>query len=624
MSETPRAGTPNVHVLPDQVSRKIAAGEVIDRPYSVVRELLDNALDAAAGQIEIHLEEGGTKSIRVVDDGVGMSREDLELCFLPHATSKISTEGDLEEVSSLGFRGEALSSIATVSRLRITSARDNSGSGNRLAVDAGKIISLGPAPANRGTAIEVTDLFYSLPARKRFLKRASAETKMAHSTLLEKALPFPETGFRLFTDGRMKQFLPPADRVDRVLAGYPDLGDRRLLHRIEGRGERFSFEVVTPGLEMVRRDRKRLQVYVNGRRVWEYGLVQAVEYAFSDYIPGGLYPSAFVFLEVDPREVDFNIHPAKREVRFRSIREIHSTLTKTLREFLKQDLGKRGREGRVPFSSPELFETAHGGPQANPAKHTGTWSVADAGRAPGSGAAANREAGTDRGAGNGPGGHSPQSAGAGREYLRGEPRGEARSQPAFDLTRRFEVPSVVPESVTYLGQAMRLFLVGENADGIYLVDQHAGHERVLYERLRSAPRVQHLLVPVEIETTDEEAELLSSRRTDLAEAGIHVAPRNNATTWVLTAIPAVEGLEAHAFAETLHELSALPEELERDFYADLACKAAIKDGDTVDPQTGEALMREIFHLETPHCPHGRPLWLELSRDQLFHLIGRSL
>jgi DNA mismatch repair protein MutL len=595
---------PHVRVLSEQVSRKIAAGEVIDRPYSVVRELVDNAIDAGAATVEVHLEEGGTKSIRVVDDGAGMAREDLELCFLPHATSKIESEHDLEEVSSLGFRGEALSSIATVARLRITSAPDDSGSGNRLVVDGGRLVSLGHAPANRGTTVEVADLFYSLPARKRFLKRASAETRMSQTVLLEKALPFPDRAFRLFTDATMKLFLPADDLSGRVAAGYPDLGDRRMLHHIEGSGESFSFSVVTPGLDMVRRDRKRLQIYVNGRRVWEYGLVQAIEYAFSDYIPGGLFPSAFVFLEVDPHEVDFNIHPAKREVRIRNLRDIHARLTRTVKEYLKASLGRRSREGQTPISGPEL------------------WSAAEAARPPvgdrGHGASA---APGEADAGGGAGGGARGSAGL--AHTAGHRLPAERPREAFDLTRRFQVPEVAPSSVRYLGQAMRLFLVGESESGIYLVDQHAGHERLLYERLRSKPQVQNLLVPIEMSVSAEEDELLDSRRQELATAGI-VVERGEDGGWRLLAVPAVEGVDAEGLAETLRELSSVSAELERDFYADLACKAAIKDGDVVDTETGERLMQEIFRLETPHCPHGRPLWLELSREQLFHLIGRTL
>lgn len=585
------AGTARVRVLSEQVSRKIAAGEVIDRPYSVLRELTDNAIDAGAGTVEVHISEGGMKSIRVIDDGCGMSREDLELCYLPHATSKIETESDLEQVSSLGFRGEALSSVATVARLRISSAPDDSGSGHRLVVDGGRLVSLGPAPADRGTTVEVADLFFSLPARKRFLKRASAETNMCRSVLLEKALPFPQVVFRFFTDGAMKLFLPADDRIGRVAAAYPDLGDRRMLRAITGSGAGFSFEVVTPGLDMVRRDRKRLQIYVNGRRVWEYGLVQAVEHAFSDYIPGGLFPGAFVFLEVDPHEVDFNIHPAKREVRIRTLRDIHARLTRTVREHLKASLGSRAEGGQTPVAAPELWGSPGTDGAARTAAPDGMRPVAD----------------------------SPT----------GWPRPAAESGPAagartaFDLTRRFEVPEVAPQSVRYLGQAMRLFLLGEGARGIYLVDQHAGHERLLYERLRSQPQRQNLLVPIAMETSAEEDELLRARAAELARAGI-VVERSEEGSWQLTAVPAVEGIDAERLSQTLRELAGVSEELERDFYADLACKAAIKDGDVVDPETGARLMEAIFRLETPHCPHGRPLWLELSREQLFHLIGRTL
>jgi DNA mismatch repair protein MutL len=602
MSDTGGSSPRRVQVLSESVSRKIAAGEVIDRPYSVVRELIDNSLDAAARTIEVHVAEGGTKSIRVVDDGLGMSREDLELCYLPHATSKIRSEHDLEQVASLGFRGEALSSIGTVSRLRVTSAQDDSGSGHHLSVDAGRLISLGPAPASRGTTVEVHELFYSLPARKRFLKRPSAETKMARAVFTEKALPFNETAFRLFTDGAMKLFLPASDRAERVAAAYPDLGSANMLHSVSGSGDGFELEVLTPGMDLVRRDRKRIQIFVNGRRVWEYGLVQAVEYAFSDYIPGGLFPTAFVFLRVEPELVDFNIHPAKREVRMRNLRDIHARLTRTLNEFLKAGVGKRAREGQVPLDSPELW--------------------ADASRR---GHAAGEET-TRRGHPGGAEASQHPSSDSGRPARREaypSPDGLRGSVEAFDLTRRFEVPEVKPEQVRYLGQAMGVFLVGEGENGLYLVDQHAGHERVLYEQLRNAPSVQRLLVPVPIEVSAEEDELLRARQEDLARAAIEVAPVAEGG-WELTAVPAVDGIDAEKLARMLRELSGVSEELERDFYADVACKAAIKDGDAVDQATGERLMHAVFRLETPHCPHGRPLWLEISRGKLFHLIGRTL
>ncbi|MFP4638167.1 MAG: DNA mismatch repair endonuclease MutL [Spirochaetaceae bacterium] len=593
MGEPAAPEPPRIHVLPEQVSRKIAAGEVIDRPYSVIRELLDNALDADASHIEVHLEEGGSKAVRVTDDGAGMTKADLELCYLPHATSKIANERDLEAVGSLGFRGEALSSIATVARLRITSAPDDSGSGHRLVADGGSLVSLAPAPANRGTTVEVSDLFFSFPARRRFLKRASAETTMSQTVLLDKAVAFPGVGFRLFTDGKMKVFLPPDDPAGRILGAYPDLGDRRLLHTIDGEGPGLRFTVITPGLEMVRRDRKRIQVFVNRRRVWEYALVQAVEHAFSDYLPGGLFPNAFVFIEVDPGKVDFNIHPAKREVRLRNIREIHAQLVRRVKEYLGAEHGGSSRRGQLPVTEPEL-ETAR--PPSSP------WSVADS-----------------------PPSHEPPSHEPDkRSGTPGSGRADAgqAAPAAFDLTRKFDVPRPDTPSVRYLGQAMGLFLVGESEHGVYLVDQHAGHERVLYERLRSSPRVQHLLVPTTFETTAWEDELLTEHRQDLATAGV-VLERVHAGSWRLTGIPAVEGLDAQRLCESLRELSAAAE-IERDLFADLACKAALKDGDVVDEETGRRLMGEIFALETPHCPHGRPLWLELSREQLLHLIGRTL
>jgi DNA mismatch repair protein MutL len=369
--------------------------------------------------------------------------------------------------------------------------------------------------------------------------------------------------------------------------------------------------------------------------VWEYGLVQAVEHAFSDHLPGGIFPTAFVFLDVAPEEVDFNIHPAKREARFRNLREVHARLSRTVREFLKAHLGAARERGHVPVSEPDFWGTQGGGQESRSEGggrgHYGPspgWAAADrgSGGTPGSGVPGRANGGgtpgsgvpADRGSG-GPGWARGGAAPGGRSAGGTESAGSA----GFDLKRRFEVPEVVPEEVRYLGQAMRLFLVGENEGGIYLVDQHAGHERILYERLRNSPSVQNLLVPIEMETSPEEDELLEARATELGQAGIRTERREDGR-WVLTGVPAVDGVDAERLAENLRELSGVADELERDFYADLACKAAIKDGDVVDFETGARLMREIFHLETPHCPHGRPLWLEISREELFYLIGRTV
>jgi DNA mismatch repair protein MutL len=321
-----------VHILREEVSRKIAAGEVIDRPLAVVRELLDNALDAGARSVEVYLEGGGLERIRVVDDGQGMSREDLELATLRHATSKIEQEDDLAKVMTLGFRGEALASIAACARLTLTSLAAGGGSAYRLSIEGGRRLALEPATGVPGTTVDVAQLFFNLPARKRFLKSVAAESLGCRQAFLEKALPHPSVGFRLFVDGELRLFLPAQGARERVAAAVGL--DLQHLHAAEGKTTGARALVVAGRPELARRDRKFLHLYVNRRRIADYSLLQAAEYAFSQYVPGGSHPVAFLFLEVDPALVDFNIHPAKKEARFRNLAELRQLVIGTLRGLL--------------------------------------------------------------------------------------------------------------------------------------------------------------------------------------------------------------------------------------------------------------------------------------------------
>ncbi len=598
-----------VRILEDHVARKIAAGEVIDRPYSVVRELMDNALDAGARTIDVYTEQGGLRRITVHDDGAGMSEEDLKLCWRPHATSKVIAAEDLESVQTLGFRGEALASVAEVARLRITSVRRDADMGNRLEVHGGELIDLAPAHGDAGTTVEVRDLFYAMPARRRFLKRPAAESAMVRNVFIEKALPFPERAFRLYTDGALKLFLPPGDLQTRIATAFPDVGAAKALQEVTGTGEGFSLRILTTGPEYSRKDRKLIQTFVNHRRVWEFALVQAIEYGFSDYLPGGIRPIAFLFLEVEPSRVDVNIHPAKREIRFRNLPEIHQRVTRLLQEFLRQ------YALRFPGST-----GAGDAPGANTPKQPGfegdfAATPEDTSRPP-------REP------------RSPEwdRWDRGRRWDRQRHSWVAdrpsASQTPYSLGERFEPqPSrgsggTGAQGVRYLGQLFNLFLLAEYGDTLYIVDQHAGHEKVLFTRFHEQTQMQTLLVPVSIEVSAEENDILEARAGKLEALGIGIR-RRDATTWELHAVPAVPGIDAEALAEALRELAGTAEEVLRDLYATMSCKAAIKDGDPVDPATGQALLEEVFSLDNAHCPHGRPVWHEITREELFRLLGRT-
>jgi DNA mismatch repair protein MutL len=275
-----------IALLEDSVARRIAAGEVIERPASVVRELLDNAIDAGSQEISLYIEGGGIDRLRIVDNGMGMTGEELDLCWLPHATSKIRTVDDLNHVGTLGFRGEALSSVAACARMEIVSSTVQTGSAERLLIQGGRKVLREGTAGTKGTVIDVADLFYSIPARKKFLKRASAEGNQCRKTFLEKALPFPKVGFRFFQDGKMSLYLPPSDLKKRVLSAYTALGPDKLFTHLHDEEEGFSLDIIAGGPEIHRRNRQQIHIFANNRRIDEYAFVQAAEYGYD----GGTIP----------------------------------------------------------------------------------------------------------------------------------------------------------------------------------------------------------------------------------------------------------------------------------------------------------------------------------------------
>lgn len=333
-SVDPSPNRGRIKVLSEAVARRIAAGEVIDRPNAVVRELLDNSLDAGATQIDLRIAGGGNERVAVTDDGVGMDAEDLSKCYLSHATSKISSDRDLDQVRTMGFRGEALSAVAHVAKLDIRS-RPADGDGHRLVVHAGSVIALEPQACAAGTTVTVDDLFYQLPARKRFLKRAQSESAAVRSVMLDKALPFPDVSFRLFAQEEMRLHLPASSALERIALAYPNYLEPARMQELTTEGEGFRIQLFAGDPTDARNDRRALQVFVNRRRVWEYALLQAVEYAYQEYVHGGLHPIAYLFLDIDPQLVDFNIHPAKREVKIRCLSEVHRAVVHLLSGYLR-------------------------------------------------------------------------------------------------------------------------------------------------------------------------------------------------------------------------------------------------------------------------------------------------
>jgi DNA mismatch repair protein MutL len=617
--------TSRIRVLDTETAKRIAAGEVIDRPAAALRELLDNAIDSGAATITVEMSEGGIDSLRVVDDGSGMGREDLALSILPHATSKISTLDDLLSLSTLGFRGEALSSIAAVSRLAITSATDD-GEGWRLeSVPSGQPV-LTPATAQKGTAVSVRDLFASFPARKKFLKRAQAEAGVCKSVFVDKALAFPAVAFKLSSERGLQLILQRSGLLERVLAATSSSQNPELFRELLTSGEGFKGRIVAGLPAVYRTDRRHIQVFVNGRRVQEYGISQALEYAYKGTLPGGAWPFVYAYIEVDPSLADFNIHPAKKEVRIRNLDDIRAGLIRAIRDYL-------GTQGRLASN---LAVNSTGGAEAGPggSTHAGLFEAAEAERGYGNAFGMSSATG-DRDA------HLPSSLPAANSRTYHTPdHGERSSWQAIaDIARaardspdtkyqRTEAGDGTTAAnrgngrLRYLGRALGVFIAFEDGDELVLMDQHAAHERFLYEEIMSGRAVsQELLVPVVYEPESEaEDTYLAAHAEALAQAGFKLAREGSA--WVLEAAPA---MLPEAMTGSIFELVRArpdPAELVRETAAQAACKAAIKDGDELDETGAMALIRAAMELPEPRCPHGRPIWLRLSRDELFRAVQR--
>ncbi len=660
-----------VRVLDAAIARKIAAGEVIDRPAAVIRELLDNALDAGARSIDISIEDGGLRSMEVSDDGCGMTREDLLLCSLPHATSKIRREEDLLALESLGFRGEALGSIAAVAALEIITSTDGNGA---VCLNVGPAMSLpGPAdhkaaaagddpdgsdrpapPASgepappisgrhgltpwlsggyraRGTSVRVRGLFENLPARKKFMKRASSEAGHIYRTIVEKALAFPECAFRYRQDGSIKLVLPAAESltqrfVDAVIEENASTRGRgSFVHHASGGDEGFRVDVIVGGPELCRTDRRFQFIFANRRRIQDYSFQQALEYGSQGWFPNNSHPVGAVFLQVDGPLIDFNIHPAKREARFQDSARIHrsiSAVTRSLFESLSRRerfLDEEGKESGMADSSTrpaELFDReGQVRYQARPVAH-GTADLAEQ-------ALGHRPYGQPF-----PIQASSQSASAVRSA-------SALQEARIGLEKLLEEPPRLRElhdstleeghsTARYLGQVLGLYLVVERADEVLFIDQHAAHERILFDALmEKPPAAQELLVPYPFHTEDRaQSAFLAARREELLRLGIHIEA-DGPDSWVLSGLPAAWNSPDGETIEAILDLAGEGEDRARRWYATLACKKAVKDGQILDESRGRELALAALALPDPRCPHGRPIFVRLGREALAKGVQRT-
>ncbi len=586
-----------VHLLDPLVAQRIAAGEVIDRPASVVRELIDNSLDASASHISVVIEEGGIALIKVIDDGTGIHPDDLGIIAHSHATSKVQTLSDFNTLQTLGFRGEALYSIAAGAHLSISSTQKGS-LGSSIHIHGNTYGEIIPGGPTKGTVVEVKDLFAEIPARRLFLKRPSSEARMVKNAIIEKALAFPEVGFTLTHNSKESLFLPPSslkDRVLNVLKGNKDIVASEILS-MKDAGEHFSIQVLGTEESTYRTDRKYIQIFVNNRIVDEYSLVQAVTYGYDPYLPGGAFPYCYVYITVDPDLVDFNIHPAKREVKIRNRAEIHHQLVLLIQQTLqKHHYTSQHREDKVRDTSPLFASEA-----VSPYTRSSAPSTPS-------------------------GGYRKQTtAFPAPEHFHDDTWFEKAKKIFSDSEKREEQVQEVGEEFIYHGQIFSLFLLVERNNSLYLVDQHAAHERILFDEMKQYDGTQPLMIPLEFEVERSIDTFLLAHSTMYESLGI-LLERTGELLWAIRAtIPHYREMERELVSSIQNFSSGSLEELHKLLFATASCRKAIKEGDAIDRVQAIALLKKVFKLDHPVCPHGRNFVVEITKDALYRSVGRVL
>ena len=597
-----------VRTLNAEVARKIAAGEVIDRPNAVVRELIDNAIDSGASQITVEITGGGIEKIRVIDDGCGMTKDDLQNCARPHATSKISTEVDLMNLSTLGFRGEALASIAAVARLSITSG----GFKMRASITEDHIIE--SVALTKGTIVQSEGLFENFPARRQFLKRAATEGVMCRNTFIEKAISRPDIAFRFVSDGETKLDLHAGQTLrDRFVDANRYEYDKNLFYEVKGAASGkepdWSFSVITGEPAVSRSNKKDIYIYVNGRRIQEYSLVQAIEYGGQGFFPNGTYPIALVYITVNPKLVDFNIHPAKKEARFYDISELHHAISSSVRTFYhnytyQNFINDKPADEVDAFERPEV-------PASGYERHIQYKSPST-----GSGTTMSQV-------------HDLRSkympSAAKTSFSRPEvPTASLAEEAMQSFSKEFIAPQEEKAKVHYIGPALGTFLLAQKNNSLYIIDQHAVHERILFDKImNNQGGRQQLLIPYKIRTESKSQDnQLEKLRERLSQIGFDAEKKEDGY-WEITSIPERWTGTEYDFRALIFVKNVEPEQIIRSIAAMTACKAAVKDGYVLDDETAARLVEQAFTLEDPHCPHGRPIYTVLSREKLFQLVKRT-
>ncbi len=610
-----------MRVLPEVLAHQIAAGEIVERPASVVKELVENSLDADCSRLEVEVSEGGRSLIRVADDGIGMSRQDCGLAFEHHATSKIREADDLTRISTLGFRGEALPSIASVSRIRLrTVAREEAERGDAPGVEieyrGGRRTSLREIAWPKGTEVTVEDLFFNVPARRSFLKTASTELSHISRQVTVYALAHPAIEFRLLHQGRELIDAPAVDSLQE--RAFQLFGESFVANLVPLDYELEGVQVggYTSLPHEQRSNAGSLYLYVNGRMVRDRVLMHAVRLAYRDLIPASCYPVSLLFVRIDPEQIDVNVHPMKTEIRFRNSQTVHRAICHAIEEALllhRTNLSSLARDVSLRPDSGGVVQSME----------------AFLHRQPGPGQAFGRRAFS----------LSSQPL-QGRFALAPAAFADpSRPDPHAD---QIPVTDYIPETPVVLGQFVESFIVAVDREGVLVVDQHVAHERVLYDQAlrqmagKERPAVQRLLTPLTLELAPQQRAVSDFLLEQLNANGFEVDWFGRSTL-VVKGVPALAGEvdPARLMHQILEEMETLdefaadgaPEEtlsrIRQKIAISLACRAAIKINTPLSPEKMQWMLDRLFRSENPYtCPHGRPIILRMNIEEILRGFKR--
>lgn len=583
-----------IRVLPEQLANRIAAGEVVERPASVVKELIENSLDAGATRIEVEIEGAGTRLIRVIDNGEGMVEDDVLLCLERHGTSKISEDHDLEAISSLGFRGEAIPSISSVSRMAIISRHQTEDLGTTAILNYGKLFKIHESGCSRGTIIEIRNLFGNTPARKKFLRTKRTEIGHIDEIVKNYALAAPEVSFLLRVDERQTLLLDSEQNLAQRLAGILHYsGDFIEIQTTNGKTlPRLSGFLIPPDAQV--KGSSRIKLLVNGRSVKDRMLSHGVAEGLRGFLMKGRNPAGLLHLHIDPAEVDVNVHPTKQEVRFRASRDVHQLIVQTIQEAMQ------GYQGtlRSSFFKQNEVSTAIQQPVMPP----------------------------------------PPAIKKASPYVSttAEPLPVVPSKPAQPVTPARHVPEPVIQQPVFVkeqqqghglkvvGQFNNLYIFCQSPAGLIVIDQHAAHERLLFEKLKKqflqgSISSQNLMFPETVELSLADSDKVEQYTDSLEKMGFSIRDFGD-NSYVISAVPALGShiSPSDLFLDVLEQFGAAQSKqangsLLEDILASMACKSAVKAGDSLSPEEIEALLNNMARADLfSHCPHGRPVLKQFS------------